>query len=147
MGLSRLLFISTKNLLAPGEIFRIHEQGERNNAQNGLTGMLLFSRSYFLQILEGEREQLTQTFTVIAADQRHRRVSLLNVDDIADRTYPDWSMGLLDAASPSVQVVLQDVLPGGLFMPANLIASAAVLMLRRLQTLHLTRCSQATAQG
>ena len=93
MNLTRLIYISTKNTLRDGEIFRIQEQAQRNNARDELTGVLLFDRSYFLQCLEGEREQVTRTFTVIAADERHRQVNLLHAGDIAARSYPDWSMG------------------------------------------------------
>src|ERR1700750_2674825 len=111
--LSRLIYISTKNTLPDGEIFKIHDQAQRNNARDDLTGVLLFNRSYFLQYLEGEREQVTHAFTVIAGDDRPRQLNLLHFADIEERGYPDWSMGLLDTASPALRAVLDELLPGG----------------------------------
>lgn len=139
MNLSRLIYVSTKNPLPDGEIFRIQEQAQRNNARNDITGVLLFNRSYFLQCLEGEREQVTHTFTVVAADDRHRQVNLLHFTDIAQRSYPNFSMGLLDSTSTSLRTVLDEVLPGGLLMPANLTSDSAMRILQRTRTLHLTR--------
>jgi hypothetical protein len=139
MGLIQLLYISTKNTLQPGEIFRIQEQAQRNNARDDLTGVLLFNRDYFLQCLEGEREQVTSAFTKIAGDPRHRQVSLLSVDEAEQRSYPDWSMGLLDASSPSLRAVLDDVLPGGLLLPENLSTVQARTIMNRMRTLHFTR--------
>lgn len=139
MALGQLLYVSTKKLLPEGEVFRIQEQAARNNARDEVTGMLLFNSWYYLQLLEGEREHLTHTFTAIAADERHQQVTLLYTDEAEQRLFADWSMGLLDASSPSVQVVLHETLPGGLFMPANLTGSTAMQLMRRLRSLHLTR--------
>ena len=139
MSLTQLIYISTKNPLPPAEIFRIQEQAERNNSRKGLTGVLLFNRDYFLQCLEGEREEVTHTFTVIATDDRHRQVNLLHATDIEERGYPDWSMGMLDGNSPSLRRTLDDLLPGGLFLPANLTAATALLITQRMRTLHFTR--------
>ena len=139
MNLNRLIYVSAKKPLPEGEIFRIQEQAQRNNARDELTGVLLFNRSYFLQCLEGDREQVTRTFARIANDERHSQVAVLHVADIAERGYPDWSMGLLDSASPSVRAIMDEVLPGGLFMPANLSGESAIKVMQRTRTLHLTR--------
>ncbi|GAA1581339.1 BLUF domain-containing protein [Actinoplanes couchii] len=139
MGLSQLIYISSKMPLPPGGIFDIQRTGERNNVRDEITGVLLFNSSYFLQCLEGEREPVTAAFARIAADDRHRRVNLLFAADVAERAYPSWSMGLLDASSPSVLVVLQAVLPGGLFMPANISTDVARALLHKLRNVQLTR--------
>ncbi|MFI5496776.1 BLUF domain-containing protein [Actinoplanes sp. NPDC051859] len=139
MILSRLLYASVKNPLPSGEIFDIHLQAQRNNARDGLTGVLLFNRSYFVQLLEGERVTVTAAFARIAADERHKDVCLLRVDDITERDYPDWSMGLLDAASPSVQAVLKEASPDREFTPATLAGDTALAMMRRLQSVPMAR--------
>ena len=139
MNLSRLIYVSTKNALPEGEIFRIQDVAQRNNNRLDLTGVLLFNRSYFLQCLEGEREQVTHTFTVISADERHRQVNLLHVEDVAERSYPNWSMGLLDSNSDSLRSVLEEILPGGLLMPSNLTSETAMRIMQRTRALHLTR--------
>ncbi len=139
MTLSQLIYVSTKKALPSGEIFAIQHQAKRNNARDELTGVLLFDRAHFLQCLEGERERVTRRFAAIAADDRHGQVSLLHTGDIEQRGYPDWSMGLLDAASPAVRAALADVLPGGLLTPETLTTDSSRLMMQRVRSLHLTR--------
>lgn len=139
MHLIELVYVSAKPPLPPGEIFRIQDAALRNNARDDLTGVLLFSRDCFVQCLEGEREQVTRTFATIADDDRHRQVALLHVAAIEERTFGDWSMGLLDGESPAVRAALNEIVPGGLLLPANLDGDAARRVVHRARTLHLTR--------
>ena len=76
---------------------------------------------------------------MIATDPRHQQIALLEVGDIEQRSFSHWSMGLLDGGSPAVQTALSEVLPGGLFMPSNISSAAAVVLMRRLRSLQLTR--------
>ena len=39
---------------------------QRNNSRDGITGFLIFDKTWFVQILEGERAQVTETYTRIA---------------------------------------------------------------------------------
>ena len=65
----------------------------RNNEQRSITGMLLYSDGNFLQVLEGEKEAVLQTFKHIEKDPRHRDVFVLLEQDIAERQFSSWSMG------------------------------------------------------
>jgi hypothetical protein len=62
------------------------------NAQNGLTGALICRADMFMQMLEGPRAVVTDTFGRILADDRHVDVTLLYVGDTLERIFPDWSM-------------------------------------------------------
>jgi hypothetical protein len=62
------------------------------NAQNGLTGALICRADMFMQMLEGPRAAVTETFGRIQADDRHVDVTLLYVGDTPERIFPDWSM-------------------------------------------------------
>lgn len=64
---------------------------------------------------------------------------LLPAGDIAERSYPRWSMGLLDASSAPVHAVLEQAVPGGIFMPTDLTGEWALVMRQRLQLLYLTQ--------
>ena len=42
----------------------------RNNADSGITGTLFFNDEYFAQVIEGDRDQVSQSFLRISQDER-----------------------------------------------------------------------------
>jgi hypothetical protein len=71
----------------------------RNNPANGITGVLVASKTHFLQVLEGEFESLNATFERISRDERHDKVQLISFTEIEERKFADWAMhgiGLFD---------------------------------------------------
>ncbi len=95
--LHRLLYCS-RNLI-PGvstamaeNIDRILAVSRENNAREGITGGLLFSKGYFAQVLEGPLDAVERTFERIQCDDRHGDVVVLQSGPISARDFPDWSM-------------------------------------------------------
>jgi hypothetical protein len=71
----------------------------RNNAANGVTGVLIATRTHFLQVLEGEFETLNETFERISSDTRHDNIQLISFTEIEKRRFGEWAMhaiGLFD---------------------------------------------------
>lgn len=64
----------------------------RNNARDGLTGLLYADGRRFLQALEGNQLPLERTLERITADPRHRAVVILSCRDIAAREFGEWAM-------------------------------------------------------
>lgn len=64
-----------------------------NNAEAGITGMLLYVEGSFFQVLEGEEATVARVFTEIKRDPRHRRVVEIIREPILERVFSDWSMG------------------------------------------------------
>jgi hypothetical protein len=64
----------------------------RNNARDGLTGLLYADGRRFLQVLEGEQLPLERRLERITADPRHRAVVVLSCRDIAAREFGNWAM-------------------------------------------------------
>ena len=62
------------------------------NSQHDVTGALICRADMFLQMLEGPRAKVTETFGRILADDRHVDVTLLYLGDTPERIFPDWSM-------------------------------------------------------
>jgi hypothetical protein len=62
------------------------------NAQHEITGALICRADMFMQMLEGPRAAVTETFGRIQADDRHVDVALLYVGDTPERIFPDWTM-------------------------------------------------------
>jgi hypothetical protein len=67
-----------------------------NNHKLNVSGMLLFKEGYFLQSLEGERETVMALYQKIVKDYRHRKAVVLSQASLAERDFPDWSMGFYD---------------------------------------------------
>jgi len=84
-----------------GMLQAILDKARTLNAQDGITGFLLYADESFLQILEGEEAVLTATFERIAKDTRHRGVRVLERTPISRRRFGEWTMGfdLPDAAA------------------------------------------------
>nr|WP_237448696.1 BLUF domain-containing protein [Nocardioides flavescens] len=63
------------------------------NASHDLTGMLLYSEGNVIQTLEGPEDSVDTMYDTIAADGRHHGVIVLHREEVAERAFPDWSMG------------------------------------------------------
>ncbi|MEA5616427.1 BLUF domain-containing protein [Cronbergia sp. UHCC 0137] len=70
----------------------IMEKSEKNNQSDGITGLLCYGDSIFLQILEGDRTIISQTYHRIALDQRHHTPELIECVPIESRLFGIWSM-------------------------------------------------------
>lgn len=75
------------------------------NRKHSITGVLFCDGNYFLQAIEGSRDNVSDLYNRIAADPRHSRVTLLSLVDIAVRDFGDWSMELLTYKSETVKMV------------------------------------------
>ncbi|MGQ7830369.1 BLUF domain-containing protein [Altererythrobacter sp. Z27] len=90
--LRQYVYISTADGIGPAEIALILEACQRNNAARGITGLLLYNGRNFLQLLEGDVEDLSWVMRKIEADPRHGGVSIIEDISIATRACPDWLM-------------------------------------------------------
>jgi len=64
---------------------------ERNKTLE-VTGMLLYFDNKFLQLLEGEKDQVKRLYADICADTRHKNVVTLKEGPSAQRLFPEWTM-------------------------------------------------------
>jgi hypothetical protein len=65
----------------------------RKNAELGITGLLLCSGERFIQLLEGDEEQVRRLYDLVRRDERHLDVTLVFEAQVAERQCPAWSMG------------------------------------------------------
>lgn len=66
------------------------------NTEHGLTGLLLYSGTHFIQVLEGSRDDLDTVFEKIRRDPRHTNIEVLFDTPIRARSFDNWGMGVLD---------------------------------------------------
>ena len=65
---------------------------EANNESLGVTGILLASRTHYLQALEGNFEDVNAVFRRIARDDRHTELSLVAFSVVDARLFGGWGM-------------------------------------------------------
>lgn len=85
------------------ELAALLEQSRERNARNGITGMLLFKDRRFIQLLEGQEEDVQKIFESIRRDERHYAVEVLWSRYAQYRDFPDWTMGFqnIDEMDPA----------------------------------------------
>lgn len=70
----------------------ILETARKRNESLGVTGCLVFHKHSFVQIIEGEKEQIQFLYQQIKQDARHREVVLLWEGINDSRAFSDWNM-------------------------------------------------------
>lgn len=94
MNLCRLVYYSERNPAVALDLRTLIATCHKNNAPRSLTGLLHFNGTYFLQVLEGGRADVSAIYHRIATDPRHINLIILSTGDVRERLFPTWSMGL-----------------------------------------------------
>ena len=89
--------------LSGADIQRVLERSRHNNAERGITGMLLFIEGSFFQVLEGDAKVVDEIYETIARDARHDRVTQIIREPISKRCFGAWSMGFTSVERTDVQ--------------------------------------------
>lgn len=106
--LVRLLYASrAPTSLSAAVVDSIMVQSRRNNPDRGITGILCYSDDIFLQVLEGSRDDVCETFNAIVRDDRHSNVRILCFDEISERRFGGWTMGQVNIAKVNPSLLLK----------------------------------------
>lgn len=94
MSLHQIIYISMASGVGPSQadLRALLAQSVCHNQSAGLTGLLLYARSGYMQLLEGESAALESLFARIRQDPRHSRVTTLLHGPVAQRSFPQWAM-------------------------------------------------------
>ncbi len=107
--MQQLLYISTMRPTATGsaEMEAILSTSRRNNARDGVTGLLYYDGRRFLQVLEGEASAVTTAFERIRQDPRHRAIVTLSRRTIDAREFGGWAMACEEAGADADATMAQ----------------------------------------
>ncbi|MDD5323369.1 MAG: phosphate-starvation-inducible PsiE family protein [Methylococcales bacterium] len=87
-------YISTPTRpMTTDDLMEILNTARLNNVCIGVSGMLLYTGSEFIQILEGEEEVVEELLDSIKKDPRHRDFRIIEKKKIYKRDYAEWTMG------------------------------------------------------
>jgi hypothetical protein len=82
------------------ELIDLLKHCHTHNSQANISGLLLYNgASTFLQVLEGDEEQIDKLYLSISTDKRHKRVNCIHRKEITQREFPDWKMGFRNLAT------------------------------------------------
>ena len=63
------------------------------NSEHGVTGVLLYANSKYVQILEGSKNELRRLMKKVKKDTRHGKIQILLNESLPVRNFASWSMG------------------------------------------------------
>lgn len=76
-----------------------------NNKRQNITGLLLFHKGAFLQVLEGDRRVICNLFEKkLMRDTRHKSVTLFHDEQITTRRFRHWHLAYSDLKEPAPMV-------------------------------------------
>jgi hypothetical protein len=70
----------------------IAETARARNQRAGITGLLLYSPSHFVQVLEGQQAELAETLARISRDPRHTQLRIVDQRSVQAREFDSWAM-------------------------------------------------------
>jgi FAD-dependent sensor of blue light len=89
-----LVYLSAaSHLYSDTEMLQVLSASRKKNLENDITGILLYHEGSILQVLEGEKETVTQLYERIKQDERHGNIITLTEGPINERSFAEWSMG------------------------------------------------------
>ena len=105
--LVRLLYASRAVDTSPAAIQAILETARRHNHEHGVTGILVYGGGIFMQAIEGGRQVISDLYGTIGRDPRHTHLLLLHYEEILERRFGGWTMGLVDVGRINASVLLK----------------------------------------
>ena len=87
----------------PQRLEAILEKARTNNATLGITGILLFSDGYFVQLLEGKQATVLKLLDKIRADDEHHDFQPLLAQEAGARLFGNWSMAYVALSAEKIR--------------------------------------------
>ena len=93
MGLFRLIYVSQVGRQVRYEDAEaIAKAASTRNAARGISGLLLYTPSHFIQVLEGDESVVREIYQHICQDPRHNSLRVLDESPIETREFGEWAM-------------------------------------------------------
>lgn len=71
----------------------LYKKAKANNQKNNITGVLIYKNKNFLQVLEGEEDQVNKTYSRITQDPRHKNLFKVIDTALEQRIFDDYHFG------------------------------------------------------
>ncbi len=114
MKLKSLTYTSLARLdVDADDLHAIHRSALKLNALDGITGLLVFNGTHFLQIVEGAEPAIEDLMGRLRHDPRHSSIEIRDEREVDSRSFPDWSMELVRVSGSYLEAreVIHDRIP------------------------------------
>jgi len=115
MALHEIIYVSLATReMTQAQLLALLDEARVYNEAHGITGLLMHRGLEFLQLLEGERDEVESLYATICHDRRHQQVYTLWNEPVQARSFDRWAMGFVapDEAAlrerPGYEIVLSD---------------------------------------
>ena len=122
MKLKSLTYTSLARLdVDADDLHAIHRSALKLNALDGITGLLVFNGTHFLQIVEGAEPAIEDLMGRLRHDPRHSSIEIRDEREVDSRSFPDWSMELVRVSASYFEAkeTVSDRLPTNLSDPVR----------------------------
>lgn len=117
MDLKTLTYTSHAALdLDARQLEDIHRTARDLNALDGITGLLVFNGTRFLQVIEGSEAAVNDLVERLRRDPRHTGFEIRDERKIDRRSFPDWSMELVrvEGTYLDAKATIEQTIPDGI---------------------------------
>ena len=83
----------------PEDFTNILNTARKDNPARDITGMLFYDQGKFIQIIEGEKQELDKLMDILNSDVRHKNIQVLINAAVPQRELKDWNMEAFDISS------------------------------------------------
>jgi hypothetical protein len=83
----------------PKDFTSILTSSRKNNPVRDITGILFYDQGKFIQIIEGEKQELDKLMDILNSDLRHKNIQVLIDAAVPHRELKDWNMEAFDISS------------------------------------------------
>ncbi len=105
-----LIYLSHASVnLQNSEIEEIVHHAKKFNDSNGITGYLLYDKGYFLQLLEGSKQNIDKIMQKITLDKRHYDITTIMKGYRKTRLFFNWSMGYWNFGNKEEDVRFENI--------------------------------------
>jgi len=92
--------------MRPEELTELLNQSRERNAERGVTGILMYCKHHFLQILEGPEVEVEALFEKISRDERHKEIRVLLRQSAERRDFTEWQMAFRAVSDAEAQEIM-----------------------------------------
>ena len=99
-----------------GQLEDIHRTARDLNALDGISGLLVFNGTRFLQVIEGSETAVNYLVERLRRDPRHTGFEIRDERNIERRSFPDWSMELVrvEGTYLNAKATIEQAIPDGI---------------------------------
>lgn len=91
-----IVYISTATRpMSQHDLEALLHEARRLNAEDGITGVLLYNNGTFAQCVEGAPAAVRRAYGRISRSRRHHDIVEILNEPAERRSFPDWHMGFL----------------------------------------------------